>query len=70
MITLDQLSAMSRRAVARTLTNADRSLIVDLSAKWGIRFNPNTRCNQCWHDQTLLLIIHARKLLKKYGAIE
>ena len=70
MITLDQISDMSSRARNRSLTDADKTTIAELSQKWRIPFNPQTRCNQCWIDQTILLTIHARKLIRKYGQID
>lgn len=70
MLTLELLSELSRKANTRSLTDADKVFIADLSAKWKMPFNEKTRCKMCWIDQTTLLVIHAKKIIRKYGTLE
>lgn len=69
-LTLELLSNLSRKANSRSLTDADKVFISDLSAQWKMPFNKNTRCKMCWIDQTMLLVIHAKKIIRKYGTLE
>ena len=62
---LENLMQLMERARTRSLTAEDRDVIKSMSEEYRMPFR-ETKCNECWKDQVRLLVLHTRKLIKKY----
>lgn len=40
----------------------DKQFIADLSIKYNLPFEPNAKCDSCYHDQAVLLALHLKKI--------
>lgn len=56
---LKKLQAMVERG---KLTAEEKQYIADLSIKYNLPFDPKSKCENCYHDQAILLALHLKNL--------